>query len=75
MVQAASCWSITAEAGLQSQETPCGICGGKISSGTRFSLSTSGLPSQYHPTVAVYLFILMNVNVREFQVVSPVIAY
>jgi hypothetical protein len=67
VVQAVSCWPVTAEAGLQSQVSPCGICGGQISTGTRFSLSTSGLSSQYYSTVAVYLPILINVNVREFN--------
>jgi len=53
--QAVSCWPVTAEAGLHSQASPCGICGGRISTGTRFSLSTFCLSSQYHSTFAVYL--------------------
>jgi len=53
MVQTVSCWLVTAEARLQSQGSPCGICGGQINTGKRFSLSTSGLPSQYHSTVAL----------------------
>ena len=47
MVQAVNCWPFTAEAGLQSQESPCGICGGQISNGTRFSLSIAGLLQQW----------------------------
>jgi hypothetical protein len=75
MVQAVSFWPVTAEAGLLSQATPCGICSGQISTGTRFSLRTSGFSSQYYSTVAVYLFILMNVNVRGFKVIPALVAY
>jgi len=75
MVLAVSCWPLTAKAGLHSQASPCGICGGQISTGTRFSLSTSCLSSQYQSTFAVYLSILMHVNVREFVVVSDIVAY
>lgn len=55
MVQAVSCWPVTAETGLHAQASPCGIYGGQISIGTRFSISTSCLSSQYHSTFAVYL--------------------
>jgi len=75
MVQAVSCWPVTAEAGLHCQASPCGICGGQISTGTRFSLSTSCLFTQYHSTFAVYLLILIHVNVPEFEVVSDIVAY
>lgn len=71
-VQAISCWPCTAEAGIHSQASPCGIYGGQISTGTRFAPSTSGFSSRYHSIVAVRLFILKNINVREFIVVSVI---
>jgi len=42
--QAACCWPVTTETGVQSQFSPCGICGERSGFGTGFSPSTSVLP-------------------------------
>ena len=42
---------------VQSQALPCGVCGGQIGTGTRFSLSTSVIPCQYQPFSVPYSFL------------------
>jgi len=45
---------LTAEARLQSEVSPCEICGGQSDSGTGSSGSTSVFPCRYHSTNAPY---------------------
>ena len=52
MAEGISCLSVTAEARVQSQASPCGICGGIGSTGMGFSPTTSALPPQYNSASA-----------------------
>jgi hypothetical protein len=55
MGQAVSYWSITAEAQVQSQASPDGICGAQSGSGTGFSLSSLVFPCHCYSTSTPYL--------------------
>jgi hypothetical protein len=62
--------TLTMEVWVQTQTTPCGICGGQSGAGTGFSLSTVVLPCQYHSTSAPGLFIFLSLtlcNVSSWQ--------
>jgi hypothetical protein len=48
MAQAVSRWLLTTEFRVRARVNRCGICGGQFGTGTRFSPSSSVLPSQYH---------------------------
>ena len=54
MVQALSRRPAIAEARVQSQARPCGICGARSGTGIRFSPSSSVFPCQYHSASATY---------------------
>jgi hypothetical protein len=55
VVQALSRRPVTAEARVQSQARPCGICGARSGTGLRFFFpSSSVLPCQYHSANATY---------------------
>ena len=60
---------LTAEALVRSQVSPCEICGGKIGTGTRFSLSTSDFPVVIPPILHAdpYLYVALTggTNVRS----------
>jgi hypothetical protein len=45
----------TADARVQSQVSPCGLCDGQSGTGTGFSQSTSVFPCQFHSTGAPLL--------------------
>jgi hypothetical protein len=47
-------WPVTADARVQSQTSPCGLCRWQGGTGTGFSASTSVLPCQYQSTNATY---------------------
>jgi hypothetical protein len=55
MAQAVSWWSFTAEAQVQSQASPYGICGAQSGGGRGFSLCTLIFLSRYYSTTAQYL--------------------
>jgi len=55
--QMVSHWCFTMEVQVWSQGSPCGICGGKIDTGTGFSLLTSFFCCCYNLTCVPHLFI------------------
>lgn len=57
MVQAVSRFPFTAEARVQSQVHPRGICGGQSGPGTGFTQSSSVFPCQYLSTRAQCSFL------------------
>jgi hypothetical protein len=57
MAQAVSHRPLTAEARVRSRFSLCGIYGGQSGTGTGFSPSSSVFPCQYHPTVALLIYI------------------
>jgi hypothetical protein len=57
MAEVVSCWPLTAQAWVQSDSSPRGICGGESGTGTDFCLSASVFPCQYHSTNAQCSFI------------------
>ena len=54
MAQAVSCWSVTAEAQVQSPASPDGICGAQSGIGTGISLSTLVFPYHCYSTNTPY---------------------
>jgi hypothetical protein len=54
MAQAVSRRPLTAEARVRSPVTQYMICGGQSDTGTAFNLSSSVLPCQYHPSMALH---------------------
>jgi hypothetical protein len=57
MAQVISHQSLNSEAQIDTGDSPCGICGGQIGTGTGFSLCSAGLPCQYHSTMALHTHI------------------
>lgn len=57
MFQAVCHWLLTVEVHVQSQASPCEICGGQICTGTWFPPSISVVPCQYHSISAPYSYI------------------
>jgi hypothetical protein len=55
--QAVSRQPLTAESRVRARVNPRGICGGQIGTGTGFSHSSSGFPSQYHSPVVLHTLI------------------
>jgi hypothetical protein len=55
MSRAVSLQAPTTEGPAQTQAILCGVCRGQSDAETRFSLSTSDLPYQYHSTNAPHL--------------------
>jgi hypothetical protein len=56
MTQAVSRRSPIAETRVRARVNPCGICGGLSDSGTGSFPSSSGVPCQYHYTVALHAY-------------------
>jgi hypothetical protein len=57
MVQAISCWPITAEYRLRARVGKCWICDGQSGNGTGFSSISSAVSCQHHSTVTLHIHI------------------
>jgi hypothetical protein len=62
MAQVVSRRPLTVEARVRAPVNPCGICGGQSGTGTDFSPSSSVVPCQYHPTVALQTHIIWGMR-------------
>jgi hypothetical protein len=60
MAQAVNHWTLTTEAWVHAQVSPCGIFGGQCGTGTGFSLSSLVFPCHYHSTVVLHTHILLG---------------
>jgi len=52
----------TEEPRVQTEASPCGICGGQYGTGTGSFPSTSVFPRQYRSTIAAYSFVHLALN-------------